>query len=152
VPHASHCLAWLENELYNPNRVQALPKAPSPFPATEHVVLPSHDIDFYRSSFLSLLIRLAKNLGIAALPYRSWSYFAENLKLLASSMLLRPVGDFLPKLVAAASQHDFCSTLFVVAQGRHRRDPSYRLRDVSARLAEARRSGFSMALHGSYRS
>src|SRR5262249_22911052 len=78
-PYAGLVMAWLENALLG-NGVSALPKAPSPVANCEHIVLPSHDIDYYYSGTGSAFVRLAKNLAIAVRLYKNGSYFADNLR------------------------------------------------------------------------
>lgn len=151
-PHVSLLMAWLENALRQDNQTEALPKAPSPIPGVEHLVLCSHDVDYCFTNRASALLRLIKNLGIAARQYRSWSYFKDNLRMLAQLFAGRRVGDYLPALIAASSEHDFKSTFFAVARRGHRRDPDYQIEQLSPQLRLAVQNGFSIGLHGSYRS
>jgi hypothetical protein len=151
-PHAAILMAWMENELRRRPNGDALPAAPSPFPIVTHAVISSHDLDFYLANRLSTLARLTKNLAIALTTYRSWDYFVENSRMILQLLRGKPIGDFLPSLIAASAHLDFCSTLFAVSRHGDRRDPDYRLGNISARLAEAARRGFSVGLHGSYRS
>ena len=151
-PHAAILMAWMENELRHHPNGEALPTAPSPFPGATHAVISSHDLDFYLANRLSTLARLTKNLVIALMTYRSWSYFVENSRMILQLLHGKRIGDFLPSLIAASAHLDFCSTLFAVSRHGDRRDPDYRLEDIFARLAEAARRGFSVGLHGSYRS
>jgi hypothetical protein len=53
---------------------------------------------------------------------------------------------------AASREYGFASTLFVVARQGHRRDPNYRLEHIAGELANAVEKGFSVEVHGSYRS
>jgi hypothetical protein len=149
-PHATMLMAWLENHLRNRSGVQDLPKASSPFPDVEHVVVCSHDIDFYYMDKLSALLRTLKNLGLSFRLYRSASFFRSNLRMLLQALGGKRVGDYLPRLSLACEKSGISSTLFVVAGGKHRRDPNYLLEDISSTLFEARSRGFTLSLHGSY--
>ena len=62
------------------------------------------------------------------------------------------VGEYLPKLLAAGRALDFHSTIFVVPEPSHRRDPEYRLNELLPHLGEATRQHWRVALHGSYTS
>jgi hypothetical protein len=150
-PHAALLMAWMENELRN-SRAEALPKAPSPVSDADHLVLCTHDIDFYFVGRVSALVRLIKNLGIAARLYRSWPYFIDNLRMIFEVLRGKRIGDYLPALLSAAKQHELQSTFFVVSRRGHRRDPAYRLEQIAERLLEGAHQGHSTALHGSYRS
>lgn len=154
-PHAALLMAWMENVLNNgaASAKEALPKAPSPTPDAEHLVICSHDIDFYFVSLHSSLARLAKNLALAIFVYKDWSFFFENSKMLAQLCGGKRVGDFLPELLKRAQDvWDFRSSLFVVPRRGHRRDPNYRLDDLAPQLLKAEKAGFSVDVHGSYRS
>jgi len=149
-PYASLLMAWMQSSLCNGNSVEALPKAPSPVPGFEHLVVCSHDIDFYYVNPSSTLARLVKNLGISYSLYRSWSYFASNVTMMLDVLGGKRVGDYLPPLVEASERYEFQSTLFVVPRHGHRRDPNYRVADLATRLQEASKRGFAVDLHGSY--
>jgi hypothetical protein len=149
-PHANLLMAWMQNVLRNGNSAEALAKAPSPLAGVEHLVICSHDIDFYHSNLPSTLARLVKNLGIACNLYQSWSFFASNLAMLGDVLRGKRVGDYLPVLLQAGTEYGFQSTLFVVARNGNRRDPNYNLREIAPRLHEAEKCGFDVALHGSY--
>lgn len=154
-PHAALLMAWMENALRNGNAKakEALPKAPSPVPGVEHLVVCSHDIDFYFVDRSSSLVRLIKNLGAAIVLYKDWSYFIDNITMMLRFFGGSRVGDYLPALVKAADgEYDFRSTLFVVPRRGHRRDPNYRLEQIAEHLHDAARKGFSVGVHGSYRS
>ncbi|HXA00162.1 MAG TPA: hypothetical protein VN025_20560 [Candidatus Dormibacteraeota bacterium] len=151
-PHASLLMAWMENAIRQGDTTEALPKAPSPVKDVEHLIVCSHDIDFYFTNRTSALVRLGKNLCIALIGYRSWSYFADNLHMMVQLLVGRRVGDYLPALMEAGSQHKFQSTFFAVARNGHRRDPDYRIEQISSQLRCAAIGGFSVGLHGSYRS
>src|SRR5208282_3353617 len=66
-PHVALLMAWMEGALRqrNTKAEEALPKAPSPVPGVEHLVVCSHDIDFYYVDRTSSLARLFKNLVVA---------------------------------------------------------------------------------------
>jgi hypothetical protein len=151
-PYASLLMAWMENVLRHGNGPEALPKAPCPLSDSEHLVVCSHDIDFYFTNRASTLIRLIKNLGIAVRVYRNWSYFVDNLRMIRQALGAKRVGSYLPPFVEAAASHNFHSTLFVVSRRGHRRDPNYRLDQIVPSLRDASKKGFSIGLHGSYRS
>lgn len=150
-PHASMLMAWMENALRHGNSREKLPRAPSPIPGKEHLVVSSHDIDFYFVDRTSTLLRIIKNLGLA-MKSRGWSFFSDNLKMLFQLVRGNRVGDFLPALLEAGEQYDFRSTLFVVPRRGHRRDPNYSLDQVLPLLSDAAQKGFPAGLHGSYRS
>jgi hypothetical protein len=149
-PHATMLMAWLENCLRNGSSVEELPKAPSPVPSVDHIVVCSHDIDFHYTNKISVLVRTFKNLGISFRLYRSKSFFRSNLQMIAQVLAGNRVGDYLPRLLEACEKCGISSTMFVVAGGKHRRDPNYHLEDISASLLEARSRGFTLSLHGSY--
>jgi peptidoglycan/xylan/chitin deacetylase (PgdA/CDA1 family) len=151
-PHATMLMAWFENYLRRGNAVEALPKPPSPVPGIEHIVICSHDIDFYYTNTFSALFRLLKNLVISFRLYRSWEYFSDNYRMILELLGGRRVGDYLPALLSALRQHDTQSTLFVVSRKAHRRDPNYRLEEIAPHLASALQKGFSVGLHASYES
>jgi len=152
TPHASLLMAWLENAIGSRGPAEALPKAPSPLPGIDHLVVCSHDIDFYFTDPVSAAIRVIKNMGLALQLYRSFSYFTENCKMLLALLGGKRVGDFLPGLLDTLEREGFRSTLFAVARRGHRRDPGYRLEHLLPRLRDASRRGFPTGLHGSYRS
>jgi len=81
-PYAAMLMAWLENALCFGNSEEALPPAPSPVLGVDHLVVCSHDVDFYYVDRPSALVRLVKNLVIAIVNYRSWSFFFDNLKMM----------------------------------------------------------------------
>lgn len=151
-PYALLVMAWLESSLRNGGLGGALPRAASPIPGTEHVLICSHDIDFYYANWGTTFVRLIKNLGISCHPYRSWSYFRSNLRMILGLMWGERVGDYLPRLVEASEESKFSSTLFVVPRRGHRRDPNYQLKHVTLRLCDASQKGFRVGLHGSYTS
>ena len=151
-PYANLLMAWMQNVLCNGSAAEALPKAPSPVAGVDHLVVSSHDIDFYYSNRISALLRFIKNLGISWSIYRSWSYFVANAALLRQVLAGERAGDYLPALLDASERYRFKSTLFVVARHGHRRDPDYGIRDIMPRLHEAAKRGFEVALHGSYSS
>jgi hypothetical protein len=151
-PQASLIMAWLENALHNGDEQQALPKAPSPDPGADHLVICSHDVDFYFTTRANALHRLVKNLGIAVLQYKSWDYFSANSRMLAKLLGDARVGDYIPALLSRMEQNDSRSTLFVVPQGAHCRDPNYALRELAPVLKDAARRGFSVEIHASYTS
>ncbi len=149
-PHAAMMMGWLENALRSGG--DALPRAPSPVSGVEHFVVSSHDVDFYFTNKRHALLRLLKNLGIAIRPYRSRSFLQSNSKMLAKLIGGKRIGDYLPALIAASEECGFHSTLFVVSQKMHRRDPDYTLEELMPRLSEASGKNFCVALHGSYTS
>lgn len=151
-PHASLLMAWLENTLLHGNSMEALPKAPSPVSGAEHLVVCSHDIDFYFTTKRSALVRLIKNLGIAAFTHPNSSHFLETLRLIPQVLAGRRVGQYLPALIQANMCQEVGSTFFAVARQGHRRDPNYRLEQIAPCLRDVSKNGFSFGLHGSYRS
>jgi hypothetical protein len=151
-PYATLLMAWLENTLRNGNGVEALAKAPSPIAGAEHLVICSHDIDFYPANRTSTLVRLLKNLGISLRTSPSWPFFSSNVNLLAQLIGGKQVGDFLPAMLETIGKRGFQSTLFVVSQSDHRRDPNCELLQLIPYLSDASVNGFSIDLHGSYKS
>lgn len=152
--HAARVLSWLEEELRaaTGNPCNALPSPPSPVTGARHVVVCSHDIDYYYTGTLSALVRLTKNAAIAALSGPNQSFFAETMqqfRLLASG---KKIGHFLPSLLADAATHRYRSTLFVMARRAHRRDANYDLAEIAPWIRKAAVAGFDIGLHGSYRS
>lgn len=149
-PYATLLMAWMEDSFRNGQVGQALSKAPSPIPGAEHVVVCSHDIDFYYVNGVSTLKRLIKNMAIACLLYRSWSYFSSSAKQIGKLLTGRRVGDYLPAMLEALENCKVQSTLFVVPRGDHRRDPNYDLAELQPYLDGALKKGFPVGLHGSY--
>ena len=151
-PYATLLMAWMENCLKDENGGENLPRAVSPVAETNHIVVCSQDIDFYYVDRISAFIRLVKNLGIAALRSKNWSFFSSNLDLLAKALTGKRVGDFLPPMLEEMETHGVQSTLFVIPRQGHRRDANYRLEELAPHLVEASKKGFSVELHGSYTS
>ncbi len=151
-PQAHLLMAWMQNSICNGNSTEALPRASSPVRGIDHLVVCSHDIDFYYVNTRSTVARLLKNLAISYRPYRSWSYFASNAMLMLDVVTGKKVGHYLPSLLEASDVFEFQSTLFVVSRHGSRRDPNYRVKDLAAELENASRRGFAVAVHGSYSS
>lgn len=151
-PHATLLMAWMEAALRN--EASTLPKPPSPIPDAKHLVVCSHDIDFYFGTRTSNLARFFKNLIVAAVSFGDYSFFADNFRMLLQTLAGEHAGEYLPALVkkAAEGEYDFRSTLFVVSRHAHRRDPAYQLEHFVGQLLEAERRGFAVGVHGSYRS
>ena len=149
-PHAALLMAWLENALCGD--VPSLPKAPSPVAGCEHIVLPSHDIDFHFSGRRSALIRLAKNLAIATRTYKNSGFFLDNLRKIPALLAGARPGDYLLPLLDAVQASGFQSTLFPVVRRAHRRDPNYSLETIAPSVAKALAGRLSLGLHGSYQS
>jgi hypothetical protein len=145
-------MACLENEMRGAPRTQDFPRAPSPLPGVEHMVICSHDIDFYYTNKRSTLLRLTKNLGIAYRPYRSWSFAASNSRMILDVLSGKRVGDYLPALFQQGVKANFQSTLFAVPRQLHRRDPNYEISEIVSRLNDAQPNGFSVGMHASYTS
>ncbi|HTC61842.1 MAG TPA: hypothetical protein VK709_03295 [Candidatus Saccharimonadales bacterium] len=151
-PYAAILMAWMENALRNGNTVEALAKAPCPIKNADHIVLPSHDIDYTYTTKSSAAVRLFKNLVIACRMYRNASFFCDNLLMLLKLIRGDRIGDYLPALIQKMEAMGFRSTFFAVARHGHRRDPDYRLDEIAASLNDVNRKGFSVNLHGSYKS
>jgi hypothetical protein len=152
TPHAAVLMAWMENSLRNGDGREALPVAPSPMPGVKHLVICSHDIDFFYTDRFSALARLVKNLGIGLRDYRSWAFFAWNTRGIWKVIRGEHLGEYLPRLFDLIEGLDFRSTLFVVGRRPHRRDPNYQLKDLRPHLLAAENRGFSVGVHGSYQS
>jgi hypothetical protein len=151
-PHASLAMAWFQNFLSGQGDSENLPAAPSPLPDARHLVIASHDIDFYFSGRWGSLVRVVKNLAIAVLFARSYPFFKDNLRQLFRILGGGRVGDFLPELLKRSQENGFSSTYFVLARREHRRDANYALPQIAHRLRKVLEAGSSIALHGSYRS
>ena len=151
-PYAMLAMAWLQNELTNSGGAELLPKPPSPAPNGEHLVVCSHDIDYYYSSKSSALARLLKNLVIAIQTYRSWPFFAWNARQLFNVLRGKRLGEYFRPLFHASRKYGFCSTIFAVSNRGHRRDPDYQLDDLPLDGKTCAEYGFSIGLHGSYQS
>lgn len=154
-PHASLMMAWFENFISGGQLEKVsenLPAAPSPLPAARHLVIASHDIDFYFAGRWGSLVRVVKNLGIAVLLARSFAFFKDNAGQLLQLARGRRVGDYLQELLRRSREDGFSSTFFILAEHQHRRDGNYRLEQMVHRLREIPAAGSAMALHGSYRS
>jgi hypothetical protein len=151
-PHAMLAMAWLQNEIANPGGPESLPKPTSPSANAEHLVVCSHDVDFYFTSKSSALTRLLKNLVIACGTYQSWPFFSWNARQVLRVLAGKHVGEYLGPLVQASRECDFQSTVFAVSEKGHRRDPNYRLEELAPDLRSCVEHGFSLGLHGSYES
>lgn len=151
-PHASCVMAWLENCLNGRESEPALPKAPSPVPGVDHLVICSHDIDFYFRNRPDTLHRLIKNLAIAVLQYKSWDYFSANWSMIKGLLKGERIGDYVPTMISRLTEHNARSTLFVVPRRAHRRDPNYSLANLGSILRDASQRGFPIEIHGSYTS
>ena len=150
-PYAALLMSCLENILRG-GETSVLPKAPSPIAGAKHIVLPSHDIDFHFNGFRSAFVRLSKNFLIAARIYKDSSFFRDNAKRLVSLFAGNRPGDYLFPLLDAVESREFRSTIFPVVRRTHRRDPNYSLENIASPLSLAIVRGFSVGLHGSYRS
>jgi hypothetical protein len=150
--HASSLMAWLENCLDGRESEPALPKAPSPVPGVDHLVICSHDVDFYFTSRPNTLHRLIKNLAIAVLQYKSPNYFSANWSMVIGLFRGERIGDYLPKLISRLTECNARSTFFVVARRAHRRDPNYSLGNLAPILRDAAKRNFPVEIHGSYTS
>ena len=148
--HAGRLMAWFENALRGNDGFEALPKAPSPLPNVNHAVIASHDIDFYLTNKSDAFRRLSKNIVLSATHYRSASFCRSNVRMFAGLLGGEQIGDYIPRMVDEIQSLGFRSTLFAVAEGRHRRDPDYEITRIAPRLRDAAAKGFEVALHGSY--
>jgi len=152
VPFATLLMSWMENEIQGVAGRESLPKAPSPVRDIDHLVVSSHDIDYYYTNKVSAAVRVTKNIGIAYRPYRSWSFAASNAGMLFNLIRGRRVGEYLPALTEQGEALQFRSSLFAVSRNPHRRDPDYDVAGIAPVLLEARKRGFSVGVHGSYTS
>jgi hypothetical protein len=148
--HCSAIMAWLEKALRGENAGNAWPQASSPLVGTKHFVVSSHDIDFHFTARPPAIRRFVKNLGVAATHYRSGSFFATSTRMLIRTLRNERPGDYIRPMLNAIEERGFRSTLFAVADGTHRRDPEYSLRDIAPHLTDAQGRGFPVAVHGSY--
>ena len=151
-PYAMLVMSWLQNMLQNRGRVESLPRATSPAADSEHFVVSSHDIDFYYTTKLSALARLLKNLAVSITEFRSWSSCGWNARCIFKTLAGKRVGEYLPGLIDESRRYDFRSTVFVVSERKHRRDPEYLPEDLASHLLACESAEFSLGLHGSYKS
>jgi hypothetical protein len=151
-PYATLLMAWMENILQNGSEIESLPKAVSPVSGIEHMVVCSHDLDFCFTNRSAALWRLSKNIGVAVTHYRSASYLLANSRMMLGLLREKKPGNYIPKMLSAIETGGFRSTLFAVADGKHRRDPGYRIAQIAPQLADAASRGFPIALHASYSS
>jgi hypothetical protein len=151
-PYAAMVMAWLEHQICHGAREPGFTKPPFPVPGAAHVVACTHDIDYYYAGKGLTFKRLLKNLGVAVLNYRSPSFFAASCRLLGAAVRNEKVGDYLPALTHSLEERGATSSLFVVADRGHRRDPNYELSQIGGTLAAAAEKGFCIELHGSYNS
>ncbi len=150
-PHANLVMAWMQNAIQGSQR-EALPKSPSPVPGVDHIILCTHDIDFFYTGPKSALIRILKNLAISGVLYRSSSFLADNLWYLFQIIVGEPIGKYIRPLVNELERLHIGTTFFAVSRQGHRRDPAYDLEHIAPCLMEAASRGSSVALHGSYTS
>jgi hypothetical protein len=151
-PYAALLMAWLEHFSNNGGNGEALPRAPSPISEADHLVVCSHDVDFYFTDRRTALQRLVKNLGISWLIYKSWPYFLSNFRMILKLLAGQRIGDYLPGLLRRMEQYGLRSTLFVVPLRGHRRDPNYALAELEPHIQSALARGFGIELHASYSS
>jgi hypothetical protein len=151
-PYASLIMAWLECFIRGEQQQEQLPQAPSPVPNVRHIIIPSHDIDYYFAGRRKAAVRILKNAAIAATLHHSRPFFQDSLNLFAAWRKGRQIGDFFPELLLRSKANDFRSSLFVITRQDHRRDANYRLQPLGESLRTMRDSGFEVALHGSYES
>ena len=146
-------MAWLEKVFREDEGGEDLISARLfPPPGVKHAVVCSHDVDYYYVNKRDALVRLFKNMVLAARPYRNWSFFKTSAGLLLKAAFGARVGDFLPRMLDSMEKLGIRSTIFVVSRRNHRRDPNYDLPHVSGNLRDARLRGFGVGLHGSYTS
>jgi hypothetical protein len=150
--YASLIMAWLESFIRGQAASEPLPAAPSPLPDVSHLVISSHDLDFYFAGRWGSLARVLKNLGIAVLVARSYPFFKDSFRQLVRIARGCRVGDYLPQLLERSRKNGCSSTVFVLVRRGHRRDGNYALEQVAHRLCEIPRYGSTIALHGSYSS
>ena len=151
-PQAGLLMAWMENTLRHGRSGEALPKAKSPVPDIDHMVICSHDIDFYFTNRGGALHRFLKNLAISITHYSSPSFFAANCRMILGLLTQKRPGEYMIPLLDAMEERGLRSTLFAVANGGHRRDPEYVLSQIAPQLREAVSRGFSVGVHASYSS
>jgi hypothetical protein len=151
-PHAGMLMAWMENQLQGNPESRGLPKPVSPVPGSEHAVVCSHDIDFYYTGRPAVLERLGKNLLISMLEYRDSSFFLANAKMTTKLLIGKSVGSYIPEMLDRIESLGFRSTLFAVAGGTHRRDPTYEIEQIAPELRQAVQRGFGVGVHASYNS
>jgi hypothetical protein len=151
-PQAALHMAWLEHYLRNAKDDEPLPKAPSPVSDADHLVVCSHDVDFYFTNRRSTFFRIAKNLGISWLVYKSPSYFRSTLGMMGKWMTGERVGDYFSPLIARMENHNARSAFFIVPLHGHQRDPDYALENLVPQIKKALARGFSVEIHGSYNS
>lgn len=150
--HALLIMSWFENFLRNPKGSEQFPVAPSPVPNAGHLVVCSHDLDFYPVRTWQTFIRIIKNIGVAILVTHSRTFFRNNCRLLLDLAQGKDVGDFLPRLLAISNDQRFSSTFFVLVRRGHRRDANYSLEQIFSKLQAILNTRSQIALHGSYRS
>ena len=150
--YAGIVMAWLQNALSGNSGNETLPRAKSPLNGVDHCVVCSHDIDFCHTKRSKTLVRLSKNLVLAGTEYQSASFLFSNLRMSRDLLAGKSVGDYIPGMLDAIESLGFRSTLFAVAQAKHRRDPNYRIEEVASQLKVAARRGFEIGVHGSYQS
>lgn len=151
-PYAGILMHWLQSALRGRSRTEDFGKAVSPIRNEDHAVICSHDIDFHHSKSSSTWRRIGKNLVYSVVGYSSPSFLWANLRMSGSLLRGKPVGAYIPWMVEAIEAQGFRSTLFVVADNNHRRDPEYQLEEIAPELRLAAQRGFEIGLHGSYES
>ena len=151
-PYASLLMAWFQGFLNDRGQSESLPRAPSPVNGADHLMICSHDIDFYFTGRLKALVRVIKNAAAAILLNRSYPHLRGSVGQLFQLICGKRVGDFLPELLHASRTKNFSSTFFVIARHGHRRDGTYKLEEIMPRLREVPKQGSFIGLHGSYES
>jgi len=150
-PHAALLMAWLDGALQSAQR-PALSAPPSPLRELRHAVVCTHDIDFSYTGRRHTAQRIGKNVVTSIIEHHSPSFLLSNLKLATDCARGLAVGDYIPRMVDEIEALGFRSTLFAVAERRHRRDPQYHISVLSPSLRDAASRGFEIGLHASYTS
>jgi hypothetical protein len=152
-PQAALYMAWLDHFLHHGSSGgEGLRRAPSPVDSADHLVVCSHDVDFYYTGQADIYLRLIKNLGISCLLYRDADYFFTNVAMLARTLQGRWLGNYIPPLISRLKSIGCGSTFFVVPTREHRRDPNYKLSDLLSAIRFADQELYPVELHASYTS
>lgn len=127
----------------------------SPAPSVRHFVICTHDVDFLPVGPWDSARRLARNVIITALLYKSPMLAMQQ----AGKLLQLAVGkgdplDQLPCLVPTTIQRGLKASYYFLARRCHRRDGNYQIDDprIVEMMRFLERQGMEVGVHGSYTS
>jgi hypothetical protein len=154
LPYAAIAMRLLQREI-----VKLIPKAGAnpllPVPGYSHFIVNTHDVDFLPLERLHSVRRLAKNLGISLLYYRSPQLALRQLwKLLSLLAGGTDPFDQVARLAELEARDSITASYFFIPTRKHPRDANYSLSTpgVADILRYVEHMGMETGVHGSYTS